>query len=219
MTEKIRIVIADDHPIVRRGLRTLFSTQPDLELVGEAENGAQAVQLVHTLRPDIVIMDLQMPVQDGMSAIRELNTAKSPTRVVVLTSFPDDDRVFAAIKAGAIGILLKDSSPKDLLDSIRRVHQGESALHPTIAMKVLLEIKQPTHNTPIVEPLTPRELEVLGSLALGMSNSEIADKLSVSVRTITTHVRAILDKLHLGNRTQAALFAKEKGMGGPPPSN
>ncbi len=213
MADKIRIVIADDHPIVRRGLRTLLKTQSDMELVGEAENGVQAVQIVNALRPDIVIMDLQMPVRDGMSAIRELNENNSPTRVVVLTSFPDDDRVFAAIKAGATGLLLKDSSPKDLLDSIRRVNQGESALHPTIAMKVLLEIKQPLHNTPIVEPLTPREMQVLGFLALGMTNTDIADKLSVSVRTITTHVRAILDKLHLGNRTQAALFAKEKGMG------
>lgn len=216
MGEKIRIVVADDHPIVRRGLRTLLKTQNDMELVGEAENGAKAVELVNALQPDIVIMDLQMPVQDGMSAIRELNQAKSATRVVVLTSFPDDDRVFAAIKAGATGLLLKDSAPKDLLDSIRRVHMGESALHPTIAMKVLLEIKQPSHDVPMAEPLTPREMEVLGYLALGMSNSDIADKLSVSVRTITSHVRTILDKLHLGNRTQAALFAKEKGIGGPP---
>lgn len=214
MGTKIRIVLADDHPIVRRGLRTLLKTQSDMELVGEAENGAQAVELVNTLQPDIVIMDLQMPVQDGMSAIRELNAANSATRVVVLTSFPDDDRVFAAIKAGATGLLLKESSPKDLLDAIRRVYQGESAMHPTIAKKVLLEIKQPSHPVALTEPLTPRELEVLGYLALGMSNTEIADKLSVSVRTVTSHVRAILDKLHLGNRTQAALFAKEKGIGG-----
>lgn len=212
MANKIRIVIADDHPIVRRGLRTVLKTQPDMELVGEAENGAKAVEQVKTLQPDIVIMDLQMPVQDGMSAIHELNRAHSTARVVVLTSFPDDDRVFAAIKAGATGILLKDSPPKDLLDAIRRVAQGESALHPTIAMKVLLEIKQPTRNPTGMEPLSPRELEVLGFLALGMTNSEIAEKLSVSVRTITTHVRAILDKLQLANRTQAALFAQEKGI-------
>lgn len=212
MPNKIRIVIADDHPIVRRGLRTVLKTQPDMELVGEAENGAVAVEQVKTLQPDIVIMDLQMPVMDGMSAIHELNRAHSTARVVVLTSFPDDDRVFAAIKAGATGILLKDSPPKDLLDAIRRVAQGESALHPTIAMKVLLEIKQPTRNPTGMEPLSPRELEVLGFLALGMTNSEIAEKLSVSVRTITTHVRAILDKLQLANRTQAALFAQEKGI-------
>jgi two-component system, NarL family, response regulator LiaR len=215
MLHKIRIVIADDHPIVRRGLRTVLKTQSDMELVGEAENGAQAVTQVTSLQPDIVIMDLQMPVQDGMSAIHELNRLKSPTRVLVLTSFPDDDRVFAAIKAGATGILLKDSPPKDLFDAIRRVHQGESALHPTIAMKVLLEIKQPTRNPPAIEPLSPREMEVLGFLAQGMTNSEIANKLSVSVRTVTTHVRAILDKLQLANRTQAALFAQEKGLNPP----
>ncbi len=213
MTAKIRIVIADDHPIVRRGLRTVIKTQPDMELLGEATNGAEAVALVKTHQPDIVIMDLQMPVQDGMSAIRELNQAGSPTRVVVLTSFPDDDHVFAAIKAGATGLLLKDSSPKDLLEAIRHVHQGESALHPTIAMKVLMEVKQASNQTSAVEPLTARELEVLNCLALGMTNAEIANQLSVSVRTVTTHVRAILDKLHLANRTQAALYAREKGIG------
>ncbi|TAH49118.1 MAG: response regulator transcription factor [Chloroflexota bacterium] len=213
MTAKIRIVIADDHPIVRRGLRTVIKTQPDMELLGEATNGAEAVALVKTHQPDIVIMDLQMPVQDGMSAIRELNQAGSPTRVVVLTSFPDDDHVFAAIKAGATGLLLKDSSPKDLLEAIRYVHQGESALHPTIAMKVLMEVKQASNQTSAVEPLTARELEVLNCLALGMTNAEIANQLSVSVRTVTTHVRAILDKLHLANRTQAALYAREKGIG------
>lgn len=213
MTDKIRIIIADDHPIVRRGLRTLIKTQPDMEVVGEAENGLEAVRQVTALTPDIVIMDLQMPVQDGMTAIRELNRLESPTRVVVLTSFPDDDRVFAAIKAGATGLLLKDSSPKELLEAIRRVHQGESALHPTIAMKVLLEIKQSSGRAPVLEPLTVREMQVLGFLALGMTNSEIAAHLSVSVRTVTTHVRTILDKLHLANRTQAALYAREKGIG------
>lgn len=214
MTQKIRIVIADDHPIVRRGLRTLLKTQGDMELVGEAENGQEAVQMATQLAPDIIVMDLQMPVVDGLSAIRQLQQAAATTRIVVLTSFPDDDRVFSAIKAGATGILLKDSPPKELLDAIRRVHQGESALHPTIAMKVLREIKQPSHRIPEGEALTPRELEVLGFLALGMTNSEIADKLQVSVRTVTTHVRTILDKLHLSNRTQAALFAQEKGIGG-----
>lgn len=213
MTDKIRIIIADDHPIVRRGLRTLIKTQSDMELVGEAENGLEAVQKVTALVPDIVIMDLQMPVKDGMTAIGELNRLGSPTRVVVLTSFPDDDRVFAAIKAGATGLLLKDSTPKELLEAIRRVHQGESALHPTIAMKVLLEIKQSAGRTPVLEPLTVREMQVLGFLALGMTNSEIADHLAVSVRTVTTHVRTILDKLHLANRTQAALYAREKGIG------
>ncbi len=213
MGEKIRILVVDDHPIVRRGLRTVIKTQSDMEWVGEAENGREAIQQIQQLQPDIVIMDLQMPVLDGMSAIRELNEHHSPTRIVVLTSFPDDDRVFAAIKAGATGLLLKDSPPKDLLDAIRRVHQGESALHPAIAMKVLMEIKQTSERATDEQALTAREVEVLRYLAQGMSNSQIAERLSVSVRTITTHVRAILDKLHLANRTQAALYARDKGMG------
>lgn len=213
MAEKIQIVIADDHPIVRRGLRTVIRTQSDMELVGEAEDGALALQLVTELQPDIVIMDLQMPVMDGMTAIRQLNRPGVKTRVLVLTSFPDDEHVVSAIKAGATGFLLKDSSPKDLLDSIRRVHNGESALHPSIAMKVLMEIKNPSRADPMTEPLTPRELQVLSLLALGMTNAEIGEQLSVSTRTVSTHVRAILDKLHLNNRTQAALFAQGKGMG------
>lgn len=212
MTEKIRIVIADDHPIVRRGLRTVISTQTDMELVGEAENGKQVVQVVNVVMPDLVIMDLQMPVQDGIAAIRDLEEAGSTARIVVLTSFPDDARVIAAIKAGATALLLKDSSPKELLDAIRRAHRGESVLHPIIATKVLLEIKQPSKPPSDMEPLTPREMQVLGFLALGMSNSEIAEQLNVSVRTVNTHVRTILDKLHLTNRTQAALFVQEKGI-------
>lgn len=212
MTEKIRIVIADDHPIVRRGLRTVISTQTDMELVGEAENGKQVVQVVNVVMPDLVIMDLQMPVQDGIAAIRDLEEAGSTARIVVLTSFPDDARVIAAIKAGATALLLKDSSPKELLDAIRRAHRGESVLHPIIATKVLLEIKQPSKLPSDMEPLTPREMQVLGFLALGMTNSEIAEQLNVSVRTVNTHVRTILDKLHLTNRTQAALFAQEKGI-------
>jgi DNA-binding NarL/FixJ family response regulator len=217
MPDKIRIVIADDHPIVRRGLRTVLKTQADMELVGEAENGQQAVDMVTALKPDIVIMDLQMPVLDGVTAMQRLQETAPAARAVVLTSFPDDDRVFAAIKAGAMGILLKDSVPKDLLDAIRRVHAGESALHPTIAIKVLREIRQPSVTGAGGEPLTPREVEVLGYLARGMTNSQIAAELQVSVRTITAHVRTILDKLHLANRTQAALFAREKRIGGSRP--
>lgn len=213
MSEKIRIVIADDHPIVRRGLRTLIKTQGDMDVVGEADNGVQAVDKTVALQPDIVIMDLQMPVMDGTAAIRALHSRGSSARIVVLTSYPDDDRVFAAIKAGANGLLLKDSAPNELLSALRRVHEGESALHPAIATKVLMEIKQPAHPPQTQNGLTPREIQVLGYLALGMTNTEIAEQLSVSVRTINTHVRAILDKLHLTNRTQAALFAQEKGLG------
>jgi NarL family two-component system response regulator LiaR len=157
-------------------------------------------------------MDLQMPVKDGLAAIEEIDRADLGAKILVLTSFPDDDKVFAAIKAGAMGFLLKDSPPEDLLDAIRAVHRGESALHPTIARKLIQEIKRPPGRTSAAEQLTPRELEVLKCLAQGLTNREIALELSISVRTVTTHVRNILDKLHLANRTQAALYAVEQGL-------
>jgi len=210
--EPIKILIADDHPLIRQGLRVIIETQPDLELVGEASNGEQAVQKALTLHPDIVIMDLQMPIKDGLAATREIAQADPQAQVLVLTSFPDDDNVYAAIKAGAMGFLLKDSSADYLLDAIRTVSHGESVLHPTIARKLMQEIKQPPKLPPTTEPLTPREVEVLGCLTQGMANQQIANELSVSVRTVTTHVRNILDKLHLANRTQAALYALDKGI-------
>jgi len=208
----IKILIADDHPLIRQGLRVIIEAQPDLELVGEASNGEQAVQQALTLHPDIVIMDLQMPVMDGLSATREIAQADPQAQVLVLTSFPDDDNVYTAIKAGAMGFLLKDSSADYLLDAIRTVSRGESVLHPTIARKLMQEIKKPPKLPPTTEPLTAREVEVLGCLTQGMANQQIANELSVSVRTVTTHVRNILDKLHLANRTQAALYALDKGI-------
>lgn len=212
MEETIKILIADDHPLIRQGLRVIIEAQPDLELVGEANNGEQAVQQALALHPDIVIMDLQMPVKDGLASTREIAQADPRAQVLVLTSFPDDDNVYAAIKAGAMGFLLKDSSAEYLLDAIRTVSRGESVLHPTIARKLMQEIKQPLKLPPTTEPLTPREVQVLGYLAQGMANSQIANNLSVSVRTVSTHVRNILDKLHLANRTQAALYAVEQGI-------
>jgi NarL family two-component system response regulator LiaR len=208
----IKILIADDHPLIRQGLRVIIEAQPDLELVGEASNGEQAVQQALTLHPDIVIMDLQMPVMDGLSATREIAQADPQAQVLVLTSFPDDDNVYTAIKAGAMGFLLKDSSADYLLDAIRTVSRGESVLHPTIARKLMQEIKKPPKLPPTTEPLTPREVQVLVCLAQGMANSQIANELSVSVRTVSAHIRNILDKLHLANRTQAALYALEQGI-------
>lgn len=212
MTETIRILIADDHPIVREGLEVVLASQTDMELVAQATNGDQAVRLAQETQPDVIIMDLQMPVKDGLTAIREINETGLGAQILVLTSFPNDDKVFAAIKTGAIGFLLKDSSPEDLLDAIRTVHRGESALHPTIAIKLVEEIKRPSALPPSAEPLTPRELEVLRHLARGSTNREIAGDLSISVRTVSNHVRSILDKLHLANRTQAALYAVEQGL-------
>ena len=212
MESPIKILIADDHPLIRQGLRVVIEAQPDLELVGEVSNGEQAVRQSLALHPDIVIMDLQMPVKDGLTATREITQADAHVQVLILTSFPDDDNVYTAIKAGAMGFLLKDSSAEYLLDAIRTVFGGESVLHPTIARRLMQEIKQPQKLPPTTEPLTPREVEVLGYLAQGMTNRQIADKLSVSVRTVSTHVRNILDKLHLANRTQAALYALEQGI-------
>jgi len=212
MESPIKILIADDHPLIRQGLRVVIEAQPDLELVGEVSNGEQAVRQSLALHPDIVIMDLQMPVKDGLTATREITQADAHVQVLILTSFPDDDNVYTAIKAGAMGFLLKDSSAEYLLDAIRTVYGGESVLHPTIARRLMQEIKQPQKLPPTTEPLTPREVEVLGYLAQGMTNRQIADKLSVSVRTVSTHVRNILDKLHLANRTQAALYALEQGI-------
>jgi NarL family two-component system response regulator LiaR len=208
----IRVLIADDHPIVREGLEVVLASEPDMELVAQATNGEEAVRLAQETQPDVIIMDLKMPVKDGLTAIREINQADLDTQILVLTSFPDDDQVFAAIKMGAIGFLLKDSAPEDLLEAIRTVHRGESALHPTIAIKLIEEIKRPSALPPSTEPLTPRELEVLRHLARGSTNREIALDLSISVRTVSNHVRNILDKLHLANRTQAALYAVEQGL-------
>ena len=212
MESPIKILIADDHPLIRQGLRVVIEAQPDLELVGEVSNGEQAVRQSLALHPDIVIMDLQMPVKDGLTATREITQADAHVQVLILTSFPDDDNVYTAIKAGAMGFLLKDSSAEYLLDAIRTVYGGESVLHPTIARRLMQEIKQPQKLPPTTDPLTPREVEVLGCLSQGMTNRQIADKLSVSVRTVSTHVRNILDKLHLANRTQAALYALEQGI-------
>ncbi len=212
MADIIRITIADDHPIVRQGLRVAIGAQDDLELVGEASNGAEAVELAKNLNPDVIIMDLQMPVKDGITAIREITQDKEDARILVLTSFPDDNNVFSAIKAGAMGFLLKEAPPEELLASIRTVHSGEAALHPTVARRLIQEVKAPSKTRSSLDPLTPREMDVLKCLARGLSNREIAKELTVSVRTVTTHMRNILDKLHVSNRTQAALYALEHGV-------
>jgi two-component system, NarL family, response regulator LiaR len=215
MSEPIRVLIADDHPIVRQGLRLVFSVQPDLALVAEATNGLEAVQMTHETQPDVIVMDLVLPMKDGLTAIREISEEFPSARILVLTSFDDDEMVFKAIKGGALGFLLKDSAPEQLLDAIRSVYRGESALQPTIARKVLQEFKRPTAQPKAEELLTSRELEVLQRLAQGLTNRDIAGELNVSIRTVTTHVRHILDKLHLANRTQAALYARALGLKSP----
>lgn len=211
MTGNIRIFVADDHPIVRRGIRDLLETETDLTMVGEATNGRDAVAAVGDCRPDVVLMDLVMPGLDGIEATRQIKTQWPDVKILVLTSFATDDKVFPAIKAGALGYLIKDTGPEELLKAIRQVHQGEPTLHPAIARKLLTEIAQPVQRPSIPDPLTEREIEVLKLLARGLSNQEIADVLVIGVTTVYTHVSNILSKLHLATRTQAALYALREG--------
>jgi NarL family two-component system response regulator LiaR len=212
MSEQVRVLIADDHAIVRKGIRALLTTETDIVVVGEAENGREAVAEVERLSPDIVLMDLVMPEMDGIEAIRQIKSRQSEVRILVLTSFAADDKVFPAIKAGALGYLLKDSSPEELVRAIHQVYRGESSLHPMIARKLLQELSRPADQPPCPEPLTERELEVLQLVAQGRSNQDIADYLVISEATVRTHVSNILGKLHLASRTQAALYALRQGL-------
>jgi NarL family two-component system response regulator LiaR len=212
MTSSIRVLVADDHAIVRKGIRALLATEPDIEVVGEAENGREAVTEAERLQPDVILMDLVMPEVDGIEAIRRITGRQPEARILVLTSFAADDKVFPAIKAGALGYLLKDSGPEELVQAIHQVYRGESSLHPTIARKLLHELSRPSERPPTPEPLTEREVEVLRLVARGQSNQEIADQLVISEATVRTHVSNILGKLHLASRTQAALYALREGL-------
>ena len=211
MSETIRVFIADDHTIVRSGIQALLETIDDLEVIGEAGDGRQAVAAVLTLRPDVVLMDLEMPAMDGIEAIEAIIGRWPEARILVLTSFATDDRVFPAVKAGALGYLLKDSGPDALVQAIRQVQRGESSLHPRIARKLMLELSRPASKPLPNDPLTPRELEVLQLVAHGLGNQEIADRLVISEATVRSHVSSILNKLHLASRTQAALYALREG--------
>lgn len=208
----VRILIADDHAIVREGLRTLISSEPGMELVGEAADGVEAVAKARSLRPDVVLMDLMMPRKNGLEAIREIKQENPDIRILVLTSFAEEDQVFPAIRSGALGYLLKDSSPQQLLQAIYDVYRGESSLHPSIALKLIRELNQPSDLPPAEHPLTEREVMVLKLVAQGLNNQEIADRLVISEWTVRTHVRNILSKLHLANRTLATLYALREGI-------
>lgn len=211
--DKISVLIVDDHGVVRQGLRTYLELLDDIDIVGEAKNGLEAVEHVRQYRPNIVLMDLMMPEMNGVEATRQALAVSSSTKVIVLSSFSEDELVFPAIEAGATGYLLKDVDPAELHQAIRAVHEGEVQLHPDIMKKLIhrvtaLKIEaDSTHGD-----LTPRELEVLSLIAQGKSNREIAIALSISEKTVKTHVGNILSKLHLSDRTQAAIYAHKHGL-------
>jgi NarL family two-component system response regulator LiaR len=215
MTEEdkpIRILIADDHQLVRQGLVALLSVKPGVEVIGQAADGVEAVELAHSLGPDIILLDLLMPHKSGIEATREIKADNPDARILIITSFAEDENVYQAIKAGALGYLLKDSSPQELMQAIHDVCDGRLVLHPNIALKLIQELNRPTDSQPTEDPLTEREVEVLKLVAKGRSNQEVAKELIISERTVGAHVSNILGKLHLANRTQAALYALRKGL-------
>jgi NarL family two-component system response regulator LiaR len=208
----IRVLIADDQPVVRQGLRTFLELHDDIEVVGEAEDGERALEAIAALAPDVVLMDLVMPRLDGVAAIERLRALASPARVIVLTSFLDEDKVLPAVRAGAAGYLLKDVEPAELVRAIRTVEGGDALLHPAVAARVLRELAADGDRARRHELLTPREREVLALLARGRANKAIAFELGVAEKTVKTHVGNILGKLGLSDRTQAALYAVREGI-------
>ncbi len=214
----IRVLIVDDHAVVREGLRTFLELQDGLEVVGEAADGQQAIDEAEQLSPDVILMDLVMPKLDGVGAMRELRARESSARVIVLTSFLDDERLMPAIEAGAAGYLLKDVEPAELARAIRAAHGGDAILDPTVAARVVRAIAdRSSAAAPDQERLTRREFEVLGLIARGRSNKRIALELAISEKTVKTHVGHVFAKLGVTDRTQAALLAVQQGLvdGGP----
>lgn len=219
MNQIVRVLVVDDHRLVRKGLISLLRTAPEIEIVGEAENGAVAVERAAALQPDVVLLDLSMPIVDGLSAIPALKELEPPPRILVLTSFSEDERVFAAVRAGALGYVLKDCSPDDLIEAIKMVSRGQPSLSSDMAQKLVRQVHRSTApEARPEEPLSERELGVLRLVAMGLSNNEIAERLAISERTVGAHISRILDKLNLANRTQAALYALREGLVTPPAS-
>lgn len=209
---KIRVLIVEDQAIVREGLAAILSYQTDIEVVGQAKDGIEAVEMLETAKPDVILLDLVMPRQDGLTTIPIVKEKMPGVHILVLTSFADNDRVYQAIKFGAQGYMLKDATHTQLLQGIRDVAQGLSTLYPSIAMRVIRELNNPDEQAYATEPLTPRELQTLRLISSGLSNQEISQKLFVQESTVAKNVSNILDKLHLANRTQAALYAVRKGI-------
>lgn len=207
----ISLLIVDDHAIVRQGLRTLLELMPDIAIAGEAANGAAAVEMVSRLRPDVVLMDLVMPVMDGIQATRQIAALGLGTRIIALTSFMEDEQIVPAIQAGATSFLLKDVSPDELVDAIRAAYRGEARLHPNVARKLMDQVAaRPA--APAAADLTERELEVLRLVSRGMSNHQIAEVLVISEKTVKTHISSLLGKLALQDRTQLAIYALKNGL-------
>ncbi|AGA58967.1 Two component transcriptional regulator, LuxR family [Thermobacillus xylanilyticus] len=218
---KIRLLLADDHAIVRRGLQLYLKTQPDFELVGEAATGTEVLERVAELAPDIVLMDLHMPVLNGIEATRRIRETHPAVNVIVLTSFSDHDHVLPAVKAGARGYLLKDIEPDELAKAIRRVHAGKVEVHPEVAGLLMESIADPGGTAPEkaatpFDSLTAREREVLRLIASGLTNKEIAEALHITEKTVKTHVSHVLGKLGLTDRTQAAILAVKHGLDSQP---
>jgi NarL family two-component system response regulator LiaR len=213
MTEPIRVLLVDDHLLVRMGLKAYFATLPDIQVVGEAGNGEEAVRLAAELAPDVVLMDLLMPGMDGVEATRQLKKTSPRTQVIVVTSYHEDEHIFPAIRAGALSYVLKDIDPDDLAEAIRRAHAGEAVINPRVATRLVQELHGRRAETvnPFSE-LTDRELEVLRQIAAGKSNQEIASALVISEKTVKTHITNLLTKLHLTDRTQAAVYAWQTGI-------
>ena len=205
----IRILVADDHPMLREGLVAVLSTQPDFEVVGEAADGSEAVRLTETLRPDVILLDLEMPGVDGVAALEGLQDAGSTSRAIVFTAYDTDQRILGALRAGARGYLLKGASRTEIFEAIRTVHAGGSLLEPGVTTRLLDQLRE---NRELREPLTPRELEVLVLISEGLHNSEIAGRLFVTERTVKFHVSSILAKLGADNRTEAVALAARRGL-------
>lgn len=211
----IRILVVDNESIVRDGMVAILSFQKDIKVVGEGQDGLQAIELAKQTKPDIVLLDIQMPRLNGLEAIPRIKEVSPKSNILVLTGFSESDQAYQAIKAGALGFLLKDATRAQLIQAIQDVAAGQASIQPAIAMKVINEIDHPAELMYTADPLTPRELETLKLIARGLSNQEISAELVVHERTVAKYVSSILEKLHLANRTQAALYAIREGLAEP----